>query len=101
MNHFSTLIWESGGPLVFNFDLGDGRWHDVTFYFLDRDRTSREQVITVRDPMGGVLAQQTISDFGDGKYETFRLRGVIEVTVESIVGDAIVSGVLFDEVVNA
>ncbi|MFT4546193.1 MAG: glucose/arabinose dehydrogenase/mono/diheme cytochrome c family protein [Verrucomicrobiales bacterium] len=94
-------IWESGGALVFDFDLGDGHWHDVTFYFLDWDRTSREQVITVRDLMGGVLAQQTISDFGDGKYETFRLRGVIEVTVEPVVGDAIVSGVLFDAVVNA
>ncbi|MFT5105488.1 MAG: hypothetical protein ACI9UA_001109, partial [Pseudoalteromonas tetraodonis] len=92
---------QDGADLVLPILFTDGGWHDVTLYFLDADQLGREQVIRVFNPDAELLFDHVVTDFGDGRYLTIRMRGEFTVTITATgAGSAVLSGVFFDDVVN-
>jgi subtilisin family serine protease len=89
--------WYSNSSFEIAINLTDDQPHDVAFYALDWDSTTRAQRFDVLDGFGGqVLVSQTINGFHDGKYVVFRLTGSVRVKVTKTGGNnAVVSGIFF------
>ena len=66
-----------------------------TLYAVDWDRAGRSERFDLVDAVTGtVLNSQTISNFGDGVYLSWNVRGRVKVVVTRLAGpDAVVSGV--------
>ena len=92
-----AAAWYSSSSFEIAINLTDGQAHDVAFYALDWDSTTRAQRFDVLDGFGGqVLASQALNGFHDGKYVVFRLTGSVRVKVTKTGGNnAVVSGVFF------
>jgi subtilisin family serine protease len=86
-----------GNSFEIAINLTDGEPHDVAFYALDWDSTTRAQRFDVYDGVGGqLLATHTASGFHDGQYVVWRLTGSVRVKVTKTGGaNAVVSGVFF------
>ncbi len=95
--------WRNTGEFYFFLKFNDSRAHQVSFYFLDWERAGRQQKVEVFDQgTGNLLHSQTISNFGNGLYLTYNLKGNIRMRVSRIAGpDCVMSAMLFDPPVNA
>ena len=85
------------GNANINIDFTDSNLHRVSLYLLDFDTNTRSETLTVTDAnTGAVLDQQVVSNFHNGVYANFDLKGnvVIHVTSNSA-ASAVVSGVFF------
>jgi len=86
--------------LTFTVDvsLTDKKEHQVAFYFLDWDADHRSQRVEVVDPAtDAVLDTQTVSDFREGKYLVWKMKGrvIFKITITSG-SNAVLSGLFFD-----
>jgi hypothetical protein len=82
----------------FNVELGlsDGQLHRVALYFLDFDGGgSRAETVDVLDAgTGAVLATERVSDFANGKYLVFDIRGAVTFRLTRTGGsNAVLSGI--------
>jgi subtilisin family serine protease len=87
-----------GNTIGFRLEFTDGQTHDVAFYALDWEGSSRIEQFDVLDGnnTSHVLASQTVSGFHDGQYIVWRLSGTVFVRVTKLAGDnAVVSGIFF------
>ena len=84
----------------FTFDLNitDGNAHKISLYLLDWDSTSRAQTIKILDAnTNAVLDSETYSEFQNGEYAVWSLKGHILIQVTKTGGaNAVVSGIFFD-----
>ena len=69
-----------------------------SLYFLDYDRKGRRQTIEIADAATGkALDKQTVEDFANGRYQSWKIQGKVKVTIRKIAGDnACVSGLFLD-----
>jgi len=83
------------GP-AFDVDLnfGDGAAHQVAFYMVDWDASSRQQSIDVYDAVtGGLLDSRTLAGFQNGIYVVWSLRGHVRLHFTTLDGpNAVLSG---------
>ena len=70
----------------------------LTIYSLDWDRKGREQEIEIQDAVDGrTLDKQTVKDFVNGRYQTWKVQGRLRVVIRKTKGtNATVSGIFLD-----
>jgi hypothetical protein len=70
----------------------------VAFYFCDWNRDGRAADITVSNADTGVLLDsRQVSNFGDGQYFKWQVKGHVKFTIARISGHgAVVNGIFFD-----
>ncbi len=75
----------------------DTQAHTVSLYLLDWDRQGRSQRIDVLNPTtGAVLDTRTVSNFANGTFLTWSLKGPAQFRITPLAGpNAVVSGVFF------
>jgi hypothetical protein len=83
-------------------NLVDGKTHQVALYFLDWDNQGRGETVQVADAASGaVLDTRTVSNFSNGQWLSWNLSGHVKITISDTAGpDAVVSGVMFDPMVQ-
>lgn len=89
--------WYSNVSFDINLNLNDGAVHQVALYFLDWDAHARSQRIDIHDAANGALLDsRTISNFADGLYLVWNLRGNLSLRLTRTGNDnAVVSGLFF------
>jgi len=73
------------GPVRFPLHLGREP-RIVTFYFLDWNAKKREQTVRIRTQDGRLLDERAVSDFQNGKYLTWKIRGSVLVDIQQTGG---------------
>jgi hypothetical protein len=93
-----AAAWFSQTSFIFDVNLTDGTAHKLTLYFLDWDRLGRSQQVEILDASSGaVLDSRTISDFANGVYLSWNVKGSVRVRCTKISGNnAVVMGLFFD-----
>ena len=93
-----AACWYSSTSFTIAVDLTDGQPHQMGLYLLDWDQASRMENVTVLDAAtGAVLDTRSISNFANGEYLVWQVRGnvVVRVTNEPGSINAVVSGLFF------
>ncbi len=90
--------WYSAGSFTVDFNFLDGETHKLSLYFLDWDRLGRSQRVEILNAASGaVLDTQTISNFGEGIYLSWHVKGTIRVRLTRLAGpNAILNGFFLD-----
>ena len=86
-----------------DLNLTDGNLHRVSLYLADFDNAGRAETITIIDPATQtVLSTQNFSSFSSGVYESWNIKGHVQIRVVATgKGSAIVNGIFFDAPVSA
>lgn len=94
---FATT-WQHSSSFYFNLQFGDDLWHRVSLYFHDFEALGRLQRIEALDYLTKEpLATETISNFQEGLYSTWHLRGKVTFKITPLAaGTAVLSGIFFD-----
>jgi hypothetical protein len=92
-----AACWYSGTSFTIDLDLTDGLSHRLALYFLDWDTQNRKQTVTVSDATtGAVLDTRSMTDFSQGKYLVYDVKGHVRITVANAGGlNAVMSGLFF------
>jgi len=93
-----AACWYSAGSFNVDFNFIDGASHKLTLYFLDWDRSGRSQTVEVLDAASGAtLDSRSVSNFGDGTYLSWNVKGSIRVRITKNSGsNAVLMGLFFD-----
>ncbi|MGN6387290.1 MAG: Ig-like domain-containing protein, partial [Verrucomicrobiota bacterium] len=95
----SATVWYADDSFELLAGSSDGLWHRFSLYCLDWDYGWRQQKISIMDASTeSLLDTQIVTNFYDGKYLTWKVRGSIIAKVESIAGEAVVSGIFYDPI---
>ncbi|PYJ08392.1 MAG: hypothetical protein DME25_01655, partial [Verrucomicrobia bacterium] len=89
--------WGGSTLVQFNLNLKDNAWHQLALYCVDDDRLGRKQMVTLVDPgNNAVLDSRLLTDFEEGKYLVWNIRGAVKLRVQRWgAGTATASGVFF------
>ena len=84
-------------PWWFSIDVGEQE-SNVSIYFLDGDNQNRKFILNVIDHATGARYDiQTIQNFEEGKWLTWKIRGKVRVVMDLLEGpSAVVSGIFFN-----
>jgi len=86
--------WYSSDKFTINVGFADQETHRVALYFLDWDKTGRSQSVRVKNSSGDVIDERTISNFANGKYLVYDLKGHVSVEIKKITGNnAVLNGI--------
>ena len=88
----------AGQSFTVDVSLTDKKERQVALYWLDWDATNRTQTIEVLDPAtDSVLDTRTISDFREGRYLVWKIKGrvIFKITLDKG-PNAVLSGLFFD-----
>jgi hypothetical protein len=86
--------WLDTNSLSFGFKFADASIHQVAFYAVDWDNSSRSEVVQLLDTSGDILDQRTLSHFRGGAYLVWNISGQVNVTVKRLGGpSAVLSGI--------
>jgi hypothetical protein len=90
--------WYSAGSFDLEITISGNESRSVSFYCLDWDRAGRKQQIEVFDRSSGErLHSLELSNFGEGAYVTFAVRGQVRVRFANTHNpNAVLSAVFFD-----
>jgi hypothetical protein len=93
-----AAAWNSTNYIDFYFRFNDSATHQISFYFLDYERLGRQEKLELFDDVSGkLLASTTISDFQNGTYSCWNLRGRVRARVSRLSGpNCVLSGIFFD-----
>jgi hypothetical protein len=76
----------------------DNRPHRLGMYCIDWDTFTRVQTVDVRDAVTGTIYNsQNVSAFNGGRYLYWDVMGDVKVRITKSTGNAVVSGIFFDE----
>ncbi len=91
------------GTWDMNLNITDGLTHKVSLYMVDWDSCGpRSQTLQLIDQStGNVLDTQTITNFTGGKYYTYNVAGQVTFRFNTILCNAVLSGIFFDSVPGA
>ena len=97
-----VAAWYAANSFNLDFNFTDTNTHRVSLYFMDWDNAGRSERVEVIDPSNNaILATTDVSNFAQGKYLTWDLRGKVRLRVNRIVGDnALIEGLFFDTAPN-
>jgi hypothetical protein len=85
--------WYANPQLLIDVNLYSSELHPVALYFMDWDGGRTEDVY-LSDENGNLLDNRRVSDFSQGKYFIWNLKGRVRVTIQHIAGpNAILNGV--------
>jgi hypothetical protein len=90
---------EATGSNSFSFDLrlADGRNHRVALYVLNPDHSAGSQRVDILDTATGTLLdQQVISEYSNGRYLTWVMRGRLTIRITGLDGLPALSALFFD-----
>lgn len=89
--------WYSETGFTADIDFTDGRTHRLALYFLDWDRMGRAQNVEILDANSGALVtSQALSNFEDGKYLVWDVKGHVQVRISRTAGNnAVLMGMFF------
>jgi hypothetical protein len=98
-----AACWYSSTGFTVDLNLTDGQAHRVALYFLDWDRAGRAQLVEVIDPSNNtVLNTQTISNFQDGMYLVWDVKGQVRIRLSRLSGpNSVVMGLFFGPTTSA
>jgi hypothetical protein len=91
--------WTGDHGFTLDLNLQDGQAHQVALYMLDFSRVSQMQRLDVIDAITGqILDTRDVTDFGDGRYLSWSLRGHIQIRFINTANgkNATLSGIFFD-----
>jgi hypothetical protein len=97
--------WSIRNPTAYfhvALEFTDGKEHQVAVYCLDWDKFGGGRAMTVEmwDPWRNVLLDKhTVTDFANGKYLVWKVKGEVELRFQSANGawcNAVLSGIFFD-----
>lgn len=90
--------WYSDNSFTVDLNFIDGQPHKLSLYFVDWDRTGRSQKVEVLDGnSGAVLDTRTISNFQNGVYLSWNVKGLIRIRLTRLAGNNVVlNGLFFD-----
>jgi hypothetical protein len=80
-----------------SLNLTDGATHQIAIYLVDWDTTLRSQTITITDSASGILLDsRTFSQFSNGVYGVWNIKGSVTITVTANgSGGPVASGIFF------
>jgi hypothetical protein len=92
-----AATWYNPGSFNFDVNLTDGHSHQVAFYAVDWDSTSRSETVQILDATtNAVLDTETIAKFSGGVYAIWNISGHVKVVVsDASYPNSVVSGVFF------
>lgn len=85
--------------MTINLDFSDSVTHQVAIYVADTDSNNhRSEIISASDAATETItAQQQVSNFKNGKYVIFSVRGDVNINVTNVAGSsAVVNGIFID-----
>lgn len=90
--------WYAPGSFNIDFNFLDASTHRVSLYVMDWDNGNRSERIEVLDAVNNTVLNTTdVTNFSQGKYLVFGLKGKVRLRVTRIAGNnAIVQGIFFD-----
>ena len=90
-------VWYTYSSISIDVNLTDANAHSVALYFLDWDNQGRTESVEVLDPLSNtVLDTRTISNFQEGQYLVWNLRGHVNLRISGIGGiNSVFSGLFF------
>jgi hypothetical protein len=89
--------WFTYTNMTVNVSLLDGQPHQVAFYLFDGENNQRVQTFDVIDAATNrILDSRKVSEFKDGKYLIWKIRGSVKFRVTPLVGNAVIDGIFFD-----
>ncbi len=92
-----AACWYAESSFTMDMAVGLGRATRLALYCVDWDQKGRVQQVDLLDGVtGAVLDSQTLSNFTNGEYLVWDVRGLVQVRVTPLVNNAVVSGVFFD-----
>jgi hypothetical protein len=93
-----AACWYAGGSFNVSVNISDGLTHKVSFYCLDWDVAGRSERVDVLDgATGAVLGTTTLSNFQNGAYLSWDIKGNVTFRFTCLTGfNAVVSGLFFD-----
>ena len=93
-----AACWYSGSNFTMDINLTDGQPHPVALYLLDWDNYGggRSERIDLADAATGTLLDsRSVTNFQNGQYYVWNLRGHIKATITNLNSNAVVSGIFF------
>jgi uncharacterized protein (TIGR03790 family) len=89
--------WYNWTEMTFDINLTDGQEHQLALYCLDWETAGRALSFEVKDATtGALLDSRNLSDFAQGKYVVWKLKGHLRIRVLSVgAANAVVSGLFF------
>ncbi len=99
-NRIASTYYSGNPSFSMNLNLTDGNTHRVALYLLDWSNNGRSETISITDASTGtVLSTESFSNFDNGQYAIWNLKGnvLITVTVTSNgpLDNPLVSGIFF------
>ena len=92
--------WIHGGNESFYFihlDLLDGQPHQVALYLLDWDSGARQESVSVwNHDLTQRFIENSFSNYHDGLYGLWQVRGSVSFQIKRLQGSAVVSGLFID-----
>ena len=91
-------VWYAPDSFNIDFNFTDANAHRVALYLMDWDGSGRAERLEVINPSNNTVLNTTdVSNFGQGKYVVFDLKGKTRIHVSRTAGpNVIVEGVFFD-----
>jgi hypothetical protein len=90
--------WYTAGVLEYQVSFADGLSHKLSLYFLDYGIVGRQQSVQIVDrATGAILDTQVLSDFKDGVWLNYSVKGQVAVRVTRTAGvNTLLTGVFID-----
>lgn len=91
-----AACWYAPSTYSMNINLTDGQTHRLAIYCLDWDQMGRQQTVTITDAStGAVLNSRTLTEFKSGVWLVWDVKGRVNLTIRSSVGNGVASGIYF------
>ncbi|MGV3773749.1 MAG: glycoside hydrolase family 9 protein [Verrucomicrobiales bacterium] len=97
-----ALANHASASFTIEANVTDMKSHQFSLYMLDWDRTGRQQLVEAYDPdSGAILNSQLVSNFGDGVYLVYEIKGKVSFKISALAGpNAVVMGYFFDAAIS-
>lgn len=99
-----AACWYAPTSFTIDVNITDGQTYQLALYALDWDQQNRVETISIVDPStGAALDTRPVSDFGNGEYLVWQVRGHVTIQVINAADslNAVVSGLFFAPVASS
>ena len=92
-----AAAWYSATSFNLNVNVSGGTAHQMALYLLDWEGSGRTETVNIYDVASGTLLDnRTVSNFTNGQYLVWTIKGNVNVQISSTAGpNAVLSGIFF------